>query len=376
MEIANGQGRARVGGKAWGVPFIIELRAAKDKKFKIEEKANGFIVRGVGSDLAFEQRGDLILPSGEIWTPEGGLLKTTLTLDKKPACNAWAFDLTFPAGTRFAFQGELTRDEQDGTGLLGKVTRPDWCINSYAVFDASDAKIAHIPRPFALDDDGRWTWASIAIADGVAIVSLPNEWLEAARYPVTIDPTFGMTSVGGGFSTYDGHPYAWGRSSPATAGTTSQIYFYGGIDLGGYQECTLGLWADDGANHPGARVVDTAAAETPWPPAWISSATDSAAAVDPAINYWIGGDFSPHGSSAINVYFDVDVTKLWYRDNPGVYVSGAVPDPFSSNRNSFGTYRFSAYVVYDEGEAGGAFAQLINSGLVNRRGLINGGLVA
>jgi len=93
------------------------------------------------------------------------------------------------------------------------VFRPLEVVGSYAVYHATKTpwhkskeeaekykvgKAFHIYRPKLIDVEGKTAWAELSIDEkkGVLTITLPQEFLDEAIYPVTIDPTFGYESVG------------------------------------------------------------------------------------------------------------------------------------------------------------------------------------
>ena len=137
---------------------------------------------------------------------ELGGFEFTLTLEKKPTTNQITFDIQ-TQGLRFSYQPPLTQKEIDDGAI-----RPENVVGSYAVYHATrgnmhasqaDAekyktgKAFHIYRPHLVDAHGAEAWANLNISDGALTITLPQEFLNAAVYPVTIDPDLGETAIGG-----------------------------------------------------------------------------------------------------------------------------------------------------------------------------------
>lgn len=129
------------------------------------------------------------------------------------------------------------------------VHRPENVVGSYAVYhdtrtnmhrskvDAEKYKTGkafHIYRPKLIDREGWEDWATINISNGKLTITLPQAFLDSARYPIIIDPTFGYTTIG---SSTD----AWGLNdvlgavftSPSDAGTATSITAYVGNSVYG-----------------------------------------------------------------------------------------------------------------------------------------------
>ena len=155
---------------------------------------------------------------------ELGGLEFELILKTKPPTNT----LTFPIKTqnlKFYFQPPLTEelnpkeyDEITETYAVknGRVIvfRPPEVVGSYAVYhtrktnihrskeDAEKYKVGkafHIYRPKATDANGNTVWCDLKVDEkkGLLTVTISQEFLDNAVYPVTIDPTFGYETVGG-----------------------------------------------------------------------------------------------------------------------------------------------------------------------------------
>lgn len=103
----------------------------------------------------------------------------------------------------FFYQGELTPDE-----IAFGASRPENVIGSYAAYfsgkrkrgmEYRTGKAFHIYRPKAIDALGSETWCDLNInKNGKKLtVTVPQSFLDNATYPVTVDPTFGYTSIGG-----------------------------------------------------------------------------------------------------------------------------------------------------------------------------------
>jgi hypothetical protein len=83
---------------------------------------------------------------------------------------------------------------------------PESLRGSYAVYrkesivqgnyHTGTGKICHIHRPKILDARGREVWGDIWIDRGVLVITIPEGWLGEAKYPVTVDPIVGTSTVG------------------------------------------------------------------------------------------------------------------------------------------------------------------------------------
>ena len=146
---------------------------------------------------------------------EDGGLEFELILKTKPQKNSFSLSIQ-TQNLAFHYQPSLTQEfniaecfELSETYARLKngreVFRPKPVVGSYAVYHASKAngiykngKAFHIYRPKLTDADGKTAWADldVDVVNGVLTLTLPQAFLDAAKYPVVVDPTFGYTSIG------------------------------------------------------------------------------------------------------------------------------------------------------------------------------------
>jgi hypothetical protein len=85
--------------------------------------------------------------------------------------------------------------------------RDPFLAGSYAVYkketfvgngrmSEGTGKLCHIYRPEIVDAGGRRVWGELAVEGDTLRVTIPEGWLSNARYPVTVDPVIGTTTVG------------------------------------------------------------------------------------------------------------------------------------------------------------------------------------
>ena len=167
--------------------------------------------------------------------PEGAF-EFDITLKEKPATNKVEFSLN-DKGVEYFYQPALTQQEIDEGAV-----RPENVIGSYAVYYKDcpanyvdgklyrTGKFCHIYRPQIIDANGNKVWGELAIDEqaGILTVTIPQEFLDSALYPILVDPTFGYTTQGASSQysnpdLFDGSVF----TSPAGAnGTVSSLSFY------------------------------------------------------------------------------------------------------------------------------------------------------
>jgi len=166
---------------------------------------------------------------------ERGAYEYEVVLDKKPKSNKIIIDLQ-SQGLKFLYQPALTQQEIE-EGCF----RPDNIVGSYAVHHATKgglnsiygknykAGVAfHIPRPVIIDARGDWAWEKQYIDPilGKQIITIPQEFLEYAHYPIrhAVGDTFGYTDEGG--SDYVPYGTMAGNSYTGAVGTGVSMSAY------------------------------------------------------------------------------------------------------------------------------------------------------
>jgi hypothetical protein len=114
-------------------------------------------------------------------------------LDGKPASNRIDFSIT-TKGLDFIRQ-EPPADTRSHM--------PPYVVGSYAAYYQGDrpgttGKAFQVYRPIIIDADGRKCWGVLDIdtAAGRLCVTVPQDFLDAASYPLIVDPTFGYGAIG------------------------------------------------------------------------------------------------------------------------------------------------------------------------------------
>lgn len=190
-------------------------------------------------------------------TPPGGAKKNAplsyesgyeyeFVLKTKPASNV----ITSPIQTQgldFYYQPPLNVEMKSPSCTAtdcGTMHRPENVVGSYAVYYSGNkkgdysalggenygtGKAFQIYRPKAIDAAGNWTWCGLHVdpASGQMTITVPQKFLDSASYPVTVDPTFGYTTVGASYdagspNTILGSVYA--GSAGTLTSVTAQVY--------------------------------------------------------------------------------------------------------------------------------------------------------
>lgn len=276
-------------------------------------------------------------------------------LKNKPASNV----VSSPIETKnldFYYQPALNAQTSDPSCTAtdcGNEHRPENVVGSYAVYYANNlrgdytgvggqnyktGKAFQIYRPKAIDAAGNWTWCDLRVdaAAGVLSVTVPQKFLNTASYPVTVDPTFGYTTVGGSYTTSPGNTMLGSVFASGAAGTLSSITARVYPDSGypfqfAIYDSSFGLLANSGASSGS----DTA---QNWYTLGVSGTISSA-------NYWL---LLNTADTALYFYYDAGST------NQGLSKAqtyGTWPSSFSSP--TYNTNKYSIYATYTVSLSGG-----------------------
>lgn len=250
--------------------------------------------------------------------------------------------VTFPVainGLTYVYQSPLTEEFTAGeeydfinaTHVMFKgevkVHRPENIVQSYACFK-DGRKVMHIYRSAAIDANGEKIWLDMKMDSNSLVVYLDAEWMEKAVYPVTIDPSFGYTTVGG--STGGGTNVIYGSLYACSeAGTADNMTVY--ITNGGSTHIRLAIY-DDGLNLLGE--TDNTVSSDGWNTIDLLSSVSVSAA-----DYWlcllvedVGSCMTFDSGGASNTFM-----QKTYSYN--AYPATITPD-------SYGTLQISIYVNY------------------------------
>ena len=170
---------------------------------RIEIENPDFLLRVYPIDI--RSTGDLYGDAdNDIQCHDGGLRFELVLKKKRPAMDNFFILPITSRNLRFSKQPFLTpEDIAIGTSCPLNVE------GSYAVYHASKknnqymtGKAFHLFRPIAEDALGNKAWCSINIdkyIDPTSLtVTIPQQFLDEATYPITIDPDFGYTTIGAG----------------------------------------------------------------------------------------------------------------------------------------------------------------------------------
>ena len=291
---------------------------------------------------------------------ELGGLEFEAILKEKPLTNSFSFRIE-TKGLKFYYQPPLTEelnpdeyDEVTETYAIkdGEVVvfRPPEVVGSYAVYHATkgnmhrskeDAekyrvgKAFHIYRPKLIDAEGKTAWADLNIDEkkGVLTITLPQEFLDRAVYPVTIDPTFGYETAGASSTTFqsDNTRASWFTCPESGTAQSITVYCTRGWTSTS-QKCAIYKKSD------GSKIAETTETEVGTTAEWYTFNFASPPDIE-NIDYWLLIGWDANSIVWLKLYWDSETGK-------GAYQSiqyPTLPDPFEP------TYRdrkFSIYCTY------------------------------
>lgn len=235
--------------------------------------------------------------------------------------------------------------------------RPENVVGSYAIYSATPkknytngkeyktGKIGHLYRPKITDAKGNEVWGTLNIEKGILTITIPQDFLDKAVYPVTVDPDLGYTSVGAGGGLTDGVCFTCQATSDGTGGTTSVIkYYVSSSDT--TSTVHLGIY-DGSGNYPVNLLTPAVAHNYNGESAvWISE--NYVATIAANTKYWLASSYTPNGN---NCYLNSDTSSDPYQYYGAVFNTD-LPDPFPGGGWNGASF-ISIYAVYASGGGGG-----------------------
>lgn len=305
---------------------------------------------------------------------EGGGFEIEVYLKEKPQKNTFTFSIDGAENLDFFYQPPLSEEAIEGQTCTAtectdeegnvKTRRPENIVGSYAVYRKNKSgnnyktgKVFHIYRPQIIDANENKTWGTLTYENGSLAVEVPQNFLDKATYPVTVDPTFGYTSLGSSFQQIadwfsDDNERAGHAENLSEAGTLDSLHAGLRIDstVGGNQTVSIyiALNTEDtsGDSHDEVASVENDKIITSTSAAWFTftAASENLAADDYVIN--IVGDGSDINSTvSLDVAYDSSGSRNnYYEDFTGTYAS-AKENPWTETDSS-GSRRYSLYATY------------------------------
>ena len=231
---------------------------------------------------------------------------------------------------------------------------------SYAVYHQTKAgnfpdkeyktgKFCHIYRPLVKDADGKETWGelNIDINKKLLTVTVDDEWLKSAVYPVIVDPTFGYTSIGASSFSVTGLAgttiYSYYNTYAGGAGTGQSMSIYTG-EIYNPTGTGIQMAIYDSSNN----LVDHTGTINPTTAGWHDADLVDNATLSSSNYYLYHNEKNTTGgadSQSFYIHYDANTG---YR-SAAVSSLGDWPSSISPSSSTKATYQFSIYATYTEG---------------------------
>jgi hypothetical protein len=231
---------------------------------------------------------------------------------------------------------------------------------SYAVYKKETligegtGKLCHIHRPEIIDSRGRRCWGELSVTGNDLRITIPENFLSEAKYPVVVDPTIGTTTVGSQTEYYDSDNEEWIQlfidfsigvnrflvSEPFTGTAAAYVYAY---DSDYYGRCKPVVYSDNG-NTPLTRLstsegVFDIAVTSGKPAGWRNAAFQSTGTIAAGSYIWFGlfcEWFAPRFDYGAKCYRD-----FWD------HLGDDIPDTYPLYQaNRYYDFKLSMYFIY------------------------------
>jgi len=278
--------------------------------------------------------------------PEGGF-EFEVVLKEKPTSNKIEFSIE-DKDVEYFYQPELTQEEIDNG-----CKRPENVIGSYAVYAKSNkvnyvggkeykvGKVGHIFRPKIIDSAGTEVWGELHIENGILSVTIPQEFLDKAVYPIrhAAGLTFGNTSSGTARTTSDDYIRASRYTGPSGSNEITEMK--ASVDSGSTaSDFQAGIYLDsDDTLVDHTEEVTNVATGKRWISLTFSSNPTGITDVYYLLSFWCGPDFFKPEQ-----YYDLVSNTGWTKGL--TYSVDNWPSPISWDSERATSIKISLYCIY------------------------------
>jgi hypothetical protein len=307
--------------------------------------------------------------SVEYFKIQNDLYEYQVILKEKPLTNVFTFKIS-STNLVYYYQNPLNEIETPPKGGGANEThvwdeknntliyRPIDIVGSYAVYHKTGwgneykaGKAFHIYRPKGIDANGLETWLELSIDEKIGIMSItvPKPFLDFSKYPITIDPIFGKSDVGG-TTQFGGKNYISGHNSLVADGdgnvTSMHIYLK---NTGGAGEMKLGVYnltANLQLSAPDNLLYGSPAFDPTANNQWENHTIAGGSEPEVTNDTWFYLCYR-QSDDLIQLVYDnggADSQKYKFENFPNAW-----PDPFGAESNN--TKNFSLYANYTVGGA-------------------------
>ena len=221
--------------------------------------------------------------------------------------------------------------------------RPAEVVGSYAVYakelkhnivggkEYKTGKVGHFFRPRIEDSAGAWTWGNLNIDKGILSVTIPQEFLDTAVYPVrhATGLTFGYTSVGASNSNNYSLKQQYLMCGDPTNGETGK-----GVSI------SMFVRTSSGSGNVQAAVYDTSS-----PSNLISNAFTPSIGVSTTADWRTGNFASQPDFTNIPYYLVFIGDSGWYNTGYLYYDSVSTNEVMQSMGKTFNTWTATATII-------------------------------
>jgi hypothetical protein len=309
-------------------------------------------------DWSDAQQSMQVVPLDASSTFEDGGYEINVTLNSEPASNVFNFAISGADDLDFFYQAPLWQEagleaptedctDTDCSTPEGTSHRPDNVVGSYAVYYKDHAnhidgqtnyatgKAYQIFRPQVTDAVGSTTWATLSYDDaGTLTVTVPQDFLDGATYPVTVDPTFGYSAIGGTSGSWSANfALRSAKTYAGVNGTLTSLSIYGSKSSG-----TLNL--QEGLYIASTKQDSSVAVTVNTTPQWLTGNAVTGVTTAAASNYFIY--FNTDTTGFVPVY---DTTGSGFSR----YVAqayGTWPSSMTDANNNVNNQELSMYATY------------------------------
>lgn len=298
---------------------------------------------------------------------EDGGFEIEIILKEKPDTNVFNFQIDGADLLDFHYQPPLTT-EQIERGMK----RPVNVVGSYAVYYKNQSflvtsdtnygtgKAFHIYRPKAIDANGSEVWCELNYTEPILQVdcSGQDEWFKTAALPITIDPTFGYTSIGASqdFVSGSGFVQRLGNATNyAGADCTLDSMSFALVVSANLSTDVTGFVSREqsvsSTQHGQVRKTERLALSITTSATWYDFTAGSETIV--ADDYIVNVIGKSSATGGLDIMFDSSGTRNYYNDFGSNYNNIRDESPWTSTAFS-GSNLYSAYATCSTGGGGGS----------------------
>ena len=236
-------------------------------------------------------------------------LEFDITLQTKPDNNIYPLSIT-TKNLSFYKQEAITPDKAKEDFRSPRV------VNSYAVYHNEKknnkyktGKAFHIYRPIIIDANGNKVWGDMEIGEDVLNIIIPQDFIDNATYPITIDPTFGYTTIGASSTAINNKI----KASDAVLSSNTNIVGVLGYTTTGPSNAISGIYDNAGNLIAQGNIIANTAVANTWTfsgyqPTTLSAATYRLAFFDgsstPSYNFTLAYDTGSGTSYTFDKTYD------------------------------------------------------------------------